>query len=391
MTLVYLGIVAMLCICVTTAFYRRFWDYGLTAEVLFSQREVEEGGRLYLRERIENRKWLPLPTLMVKFEMDRNILCVERTHTSVTDRQYRNDWVAVMPYKRVTRSIEIIGTKRGYYSIGEVRLVTTDILFRNRLNKSIMNRTVLYVYPSRSRFLRLPEIFCRMYGECMVNRQIQEDSMEFMGIRDYVQTDSMRKINWKASARAGNLKVNQYHDSSSQRLTIFLNVSQSGILRYFDLIEESIRISRNFIEEFVQKGIPVRIISNGVDKVTGQELFIREGAGLSHIDACLKELAKMDIHAPSRNMAEVIREQNMKQMNRSSGGEVSLLISAEQNAELAEAYLSFAGEDGSANWLIPIHDSMKEYLAEHVSVETLRGSNGNFIHTEYLVMEELGQ
>ena len=391
MTRVYLGIVAMLCICVTTAFYRRCWDYGLTAEVLFSQREVEEGGRLYLRERIENRKWLPLPTLMVKFEMDRNILCVERTHTSVTDRQYRNDWVAVMPYKRVTRSIEIIGTKRGYYSIGEVRLVTTDILFRNRLNKSIMNRTVLYVYPSRSRFLRLPEIFCRMYGECMVNRQIQEDSMEFMGIRDYVQTDSMRKINWKASARAGNLKVNQYHDSSSQRLTIFLNVSQSGILRYFDLIEESIRISRNFIEEFVQKGIPVRIISNGVDKVTGQELFIREGAGLSHIDACLKELAKMDIHAPSRNMAEVIREQNMKQMNRSSGGEVSLLISAEQNAELAEAYLSFAGEDGSANWLIPIHDSMKEYLAEHVSVETLRGSNGNFIHTEYLVMEELGQ
>ena len=66
MTLVYLGIVAMLCICVTTAFYRRFWDYGLTAEVLFSQHEVEEGGRLYVREKVENRKWLPLPTLMVK-------------------------------------------------------------------------------------------------------------------------------------------------------------------------------------------------------------------------------------------------------------------------------------------------------------------------------------
>ena len=209
--------------------------------------------------------------------------------------------------------------------------------------------------------------------------------MEFMGIRDYVQTDSMRKINWKASARTGNLKVNQYHDSTSQRLTIFLNVSQSGILRYYDLIEESIRISRNFIEEFVQHGIPVRIISNGVDKVTGQELFIREGAGLSHIDACLKELAKLDISAPARSMVEVIREQNATE------GEVSLLISAEQNAELGEAYLNFAGEDGSANWLIPIHNSMKEYLEEHVSAQTLRGSNGNLIYTEYLVMEELGQ
>lgn len=215
--------------------------------------------------------------------------------------------------------------------------------------------------------------------------------MEFMGIRDYAQTDSMRKINWKATARTGELKVNQYHDSSSQRLTIFLNVSQSGILRYYDLIEESIRICRNVIEEFVQKGIPVRIISNGVDKVTGQEIFLREGAGLSHIDTCLKELARMDIHAPVRKMAEVIQEHSTNRMNHISNGEVSLLISAEQNAELGEAYLNFVGESGSANWLIPIHDATKEYLTEHVSTETLRGTDGNFIHAEYLVMEELGQ
>ena len=385
MTLIYLAIMAVLCIRITIAVYRRFWDYGLDAEVLFSQHEVEEGGRLYLREKVENRKWLPLPTLMVKFGMDRNILCVGASHTSVTDRQYRNDWVAVMPYKRVTRSIEIIGTKRGYYNIEEVRLVTTDILFRERLNKTISNDTELYVYPSRSQFMRLPEIFCQMYGESLLNRQLQEDSMEFMGIRDYVQTDSMRKINWKATARTGSLKVNQYHDSISQRLTIFVNVSQTGILRYYDLIEESIRICRNFIEAFVQQGIPVRIISNGVDKVTKQEIFIREGAGLSHIDACLKELAKMDIYASSRNMAEVIREQ------KEAEGEVSLLISAEQNVELAQAYLDYVGEKGSANWLIPIHRATKEYLTEHVSTETLRGNNGNCIHAEYLVMEELGQ
>lgn len=385
MTLIYLLIVSLLCLYVTRTFYDKFWDRGLTAEVLFSKCEVEEGQKLYLKEKVENHKWLPLPTLMVKFEMDRNIVCVDGAKTSITDRQYRNDWVAAMPYKRVTRSIEIIGTKRGYYNIEEIRLVTNDILFRERLSKSVSNQTELYVYPSRSKFIRLPEIFCRMYGECLINRQLQEDSMEFIGIRDYVQTDSMRKINWKASARVGSLKVNQYQDSSSQRLTIFLNVSQNGILRYYDLIEESIRISRNFLEEFVQKGIPVRIISNGVDKVTGKEIFIREGAGLAHIDACLKELAKMDIYAPVRNMDELIREQNATE------GEVSLLISAEQSAELGETYLNYAGEDGSANWLIPIHSSMKTYLSEHVSNQTLRGNNGNYIHTEYLVMEELGQ
>lgn len=391
MTLIYLGIMAVICIGVTTSLYRRFWDRELTVEVLFSQREVEEGQRLFLREKVANRKWLPLPALMIKFEMDRNIICLDGTNTSVTDKQYRSDWIAMMPYKRVTRSIEVEGSKRGYYSIDEVRLATADILFRNRLSKSVANRARLYVYPSRSKFFGLSEIFCRMYGECLLNRQIQEDSMEFMGIRDYVQTDSMRRINWAASARTGSLKVNQYHDSSSQRLTIFLNVSQTGILRYYDLIEESIRICRNFIEEFVHKGIPVRIVSNGVDKVTKQEIVIQEGAGLSHIDSCLKELARMDIYAPTRSMAELIQEQSLQKNNQSSNGEVSLLISAEQSAELGEAYLNFAGEKGSANWLIPIHESMKGYLTEHVSDETLRGIGGNSIHTEYLVMEELEQ
>lgn len=389
MTLVYLAIVGIVCISVTIAIYQKYWDYGLTADVSFSQNEVEEGEKLLLKEKVENRKLLPLPTLVVKFEMDRKIQCSEQNLTSVTDKQYRNDWVAMMPYKRVTRTIEVVGTQRGFYCIDELDLVATDLLFHSLLSKNISNTASLYVYPARSKFLRLPEIFCRMYGEYLVNRQMQEDSMEFKGIRDYMQTDPMRKVNWKASARTGSLKVNQYYDSSSQRITIFLNVSQKGILRYYDLIEESIRIARNFIEEFVHKGVPVRIISNGVDKLTKKEVFLKEGAGLSHIDACLKELAKMDIHASTRDMAEVIDAFKMREKTASGSGEVSLLISAEQTAELAEAYLGYAGEEGSANWLIPIHESMKEYLDENVSNEKMRGISGNFIHTEYLVMEEL--
>ena len=338
---------------------------------------------------MENRKLLPLPMLMVKFEMDRKIKCLDGIETSVTDRQYRNDWIAAMQYKRVTRSIEIVGQQRGFYSIDELRLVTTDILFHESLRKTLPNHTSLYVYPSRSRFVRLPEVFHRMYGEYLAKHHMQEDSMEFRGIRDYTQLDPMQKVNWKASARTGSMKVNQYFDSTSQRLTIFLNVSQKGILQYYDLIEESIRICRNFIEAFVQKGVPVRIISNGLDKLTGREIFIREGAGLSHIDTCLKELARMDVHAQTRSMGDVIRDQSMQSTKELYRGEVSLLISAEQTPEIGEAYLNYCGEEGSANWLIPIHKQTKEYLDECVSDATIRGVSGQFIHTEYLVMEEL--
>lgn len=389
MTLVLLGIVAAICISYTIKVYEKYWDHGLTANVAFSQTEIEEGQSLTLIEKVENRKVLPLPTLMVKFEVDRGVQCVDKKNSSLTDKQYRNDSIVIMANERVTRYIEVMGTARGFYSIDEISLVATDILFRSLLTRTDKNYTWLYVYPSRSKFIQLPQVFSRLYGECLETRLFQEDSMEFKGIRDYAQTDPMHKINWKASARTGSLKVNQYYDSSSQRFTIFLNVSQKGILKYYDLIEESIRIARNFIEEFVGKGIPVRIISNAVDKLTRQEIFIREGAGMSHIDACLKQLAKMDIYAPSREMADVIREQSSKWEKSSYHGEVSLLISAEQTAALEEAYLEYAGEKGSANWLIPIHSSMKRELEKYVGNEKVRGTSNNHIHTEYLVMEEL--
>ena len=388
-TLIYLGIVALLFLGITEKIYRKYWDQGLDADVRFSEKEVEEGQQLAVKVVVENRKMLPLPTLMVKFEMDRNLLCVDGSKTSVTDKQYRNEFITIMPNERVTRKIDITATKRGFYSIDEWSFVTTDILFKALFTKNEKNYTWLYVYPSRSKYVADSEIFCQMNGECLANRMLWEDSMEFKGIRDYTQTDPMHKVNWKATARTGELKVNQYYDSTSQRFTIFLNVDQSEILKYYDLIEESIRITRNFIESFVIKGIPVRVISNGVDKLTKKEIYIREGAGLSHIDECLKQLAKMDIHSPKRNMTELIREEISKGESAAQYSEISLLISAEQTMELAEAYQEYAGQLSNANWLVPIHASTKRYYDENVEEARKRGVGEHSIRTEFLVIEEL--
>ncbi len=386
MVLIILALVALLCLTVTVRVYERFWDYGLSASVAFDREQIEEGQGVVLKEIVENNKILPLLMLSVKFRLERNIRYLNGENSRITDKQYRNDCVSVMPYQRVTRSFPAVGTGRGFYSVEEVNLVATDLLFRKILAKDVKNQTWLYVYPARSRLMGLPEIYRRMYGDCLTDSLQQEDPFAFKGIRDYTGTEPMRKVNWKASARTGTLKVNQYYDNSSRMLTIFLNVAQKGILKQDDLIEESIRVARSFLEWFVQRGIPIRMFSNGVDKVTGQELAIREGAGLSHIDACLKQLARLETHGPVRDMEELLLEQ--KRRNGQQDGEISLLISAEQSAGLAGAYLDYAGADGKANWLIPIHISMERYLMEHVGKEKLRGNSGNRIHIEYLVMED---
>lgn len=385
MSLIIVIAASLLFLRLTVVVYERFWDRGLAAEVTFDRQQIEEGQGVVLREKIENNKILPLPALTVKFKLERGIRYTEKENTSVTDKQYRNDCIFVMPYQRVTRSFRAVGTSRGFYSVDEVNLVAEDVLFRKILARDWENHTWLYVYPRRSKLVDLPAIFRRLYGECLTNRLLMEDPFEFKGIRDYTRTDPMRRVNWKASAKTGVLKVNQYYDNSSQRLTIFLNVSQSGILKWDDLMEESIRIVRNFVEDFVQKGIMVRFLCNGGDLLTGQEISISEGAGLTHIDFCLKQLARLDIHRTTRDMAQLIRTQSI--VDKEDAGELSLLISAEQSEELAEAYRAYAAERGSATWLIPIHASMKRYLLKHVGEAHLKGG-GNGIHVEYLVMEE---
>ena len=40
--------------------------------------------------------------------------------------------------------------------------------------------------------------------------------MEFEGVKDYIKGDDIRNINWKATAKKGQLMVNQFQDEKSQ-------------------------------------------------------------------------------------------------------------------------------------------------------------------------------
>ena len=96
MTLITLVVVAVLFRGITVATYKKFWDSQLTAQVEFLQGEIEEGQNLTIKEIVENRKALPLPTLLVKFETDRSIQCLKDGNSKVTDKMYRSDCISIM-------------------------------------------------------------------------------------------------------------------------------------------------------------------------------------------------------------------------------------------------------------------------------------------------------
>ncbi len=110
--------------------------------------------------------------------------------------------------------------KRGNYQFGKVQVyVSAKIGFTNR-RYSFHQPAAVPVYPS---YLQM-----RKYQLLAISNRLNEvgvkkirrlgHSMEFEQIKEYVQGDDYRTLNWKATARKGQLMVNNFTDEKSQQV-----------------------------------------------------------------------------------------------------------------------------------------------------------------------------
>ncbi|MEO6524738.1 MAG: DUF58 domain-containing protein [Mucilaginibacter sp.] len=138
-------------------------------------------------------------------------------------------------------------TKRGEYEFGDVRVyVQSPIGLINRRFNFEQSEN-LPVYPS---FLQM-----RKYELMAISNRLNEygikkirrigNSMEFEQIKNYVAGDDFRTLNWKASARRGELMVNNYTDEKSQHVYCVIDKSRAMKMPFdgLSLLDYSINAS----------------------------------------------------------------------------------------------------------------------------------------------------
>ena len=64
-------------------------------------------------------------------------------------------------------------------------------------------------------------------GDITVRRWINEDPFYPAGVREYRPGDEMRRINWKAVARTGDLQVNQFDYTADRKLYLLVSMWKS--------------------------------------------------------------------------------------------------------------------------------------------------------------------
>ena len=128
-------------------YYRLHALDNLSLKVDFSKNVADYGENIELIEVVENRKKLPLPFIILKFETPREIKFYDMENATTSDFIYREDMLTMKAFSKHTRRIKAKCSKRGYYVFPRVGITTSDLFLMERFSREFDNSSHLVVLP----------------------------------------------------------------------------------------------------------------------------------------------------------------------------------------------------------------------------------------------------
>lgn len=333
-------------------YIRKNWDRGLAVKVLFRESAVYASGRAHLEEVIENRGKLPLPVLEVGFRIGKGVSFADEDNTQVSDYVYKRDVFSLLGRECIRRNHELICEKRGLYRISQVSCSARPLLYGKVRSREESSDSELYVYAARTDIAGLLPQMEVLLGERESARRVYEDPFAFAGIRPYTSSDPMKTVNWKASARSGDLMVNTYSSVQAEQVTLYLDVSDPYIVKSPKLTEESISLAATLAESLLRKGLEVGLETNAAREGGEEPLSFPRARGREQLKK-IEQFLTSDMDA--------FRAVPFRQPRGEETAGVRVLISKNATPELQEEMLGILGREGSGVWVIPVRsgDSLR--------------------------------
>ncbi len=320
--------------------YKSVWGRGLEAELdLGEDRYLFEGESITVTETLINDKWLPLPWVYFKYKLSGN----------GKPLIYQSDMFSIANRRRIRRKRPFRLSERGVYTVDEVNLVSHDLFLTRTFAKNLpVSPGTVTVYPrllSADEFPLSPQ---QLSGDIIARRLFPEDPFLFKGIRDYEPGDSFKDINFSASARSLEWKVNRHETTVSEEVCLFLGMDKST--RYYDPVvyEQALRIAGTLCAFYEREGIPVSLYSNGLDSLQGGPIEVEPGCSEEHIYTVLASLARLDTEREEGSISNEMRKAASSQATQ------YVLITPAYRHGVREAYETLREQAPDSLWIMPV-------------------------------------
>ena len=187
--------------------------------------------------------------------------------------------------------------RRGYYQVGPLTLYSGDVLGLQDTQRREGNADFLTVYPKIVPLTR-PDLPSRTpIGSLRHKQPIYEDPSRVFGKREYQVGDSLRRVDWKATATLGRLQVKQFEPSISLETLVLLDMCREDYdsQRWIDATELAVVVAASLANWVVGQKQSVALATNGKDPLGAEapiEVPMRKGRG--HLMRVLDVLARVE-------------------------------------------------------------------------------------------------
>jgi uncharacterized protein (DUF58 family) len=163
----------------------------------------------------------------------------------------------------------------GNYQLGEIYLRSRDRLGLFVWEGRVLRPHRLRVYPSPERLQRMLEpLETQAFAGNEVAR-VKGEGLEFADIRLFVPGDRLRSINWRASARRGELVVNERHPERNTDVIVFLDSFAEARTLEESTLDRAVRAAATFAAMALDRRDRVGLVTFG-----GVLRWLMPGSGL---------------------------------------------------------------------------------------------------------------
>lgn len=165
--------------------------------------------------------------------------------------------MSVRSGETIENRYKISAPKRGIYALGPLSVDVSDIMGFREVSEEVGNTDELIVLPKMEEvgMLNLKATRVSPWPGQIPSRKIGSGS-EFFELSPYVPGDELRRVNWKASAKLGELVTNEFEGEQATDMLVLLDCSQEiqPELLDFDTVEFEVNVAASLCSQLIRQG-----------------------------------------------------------------------------------------------------------------------------------------
>lgn len=243
------------------------WHAGRSLQNLTGERHYQR--RAFLGETVEirltltNKSRLALPWVEFHESVPPELRLEQTTRQVVTLRGRQT----------ADFSYHVKALQRGYYQIGPLRLASGDLFGLARQRYGTLPPDHLTIYPRIIPLAQLGLPSRLPFGGVASRQRLFEDPARPMGVREFRSGDSLRRMNWKASAHTEKLLVRTFEPAISLDTAIMLDLHSPDYERRdrYYATEWAIVVAASLASYLIHARQSVGLMTNGIDPLRVRE------------------------------------------------------------------------------------------------------------------------